>query len=70
MRQPKLIPLTMWAERRYAERVPSTRTLRRWVANANIFPTPQKEGRSWWVLETAYYVDPADPATYVREQAS
>lgn len=67
--KPKLIPLKAWAEQRYDPPL-SERTLRRWVAGSNIFPSPQKQGRAWWVLETAYYVNPSDPETYLREQAS
>jgi hypothetical protein len=56
----KLIPLSMWAERKF-ERPPSSRTLRRWAENGNIFPPPKKYGRPYMVQENARYVDPSDP---------
>ena len=56
----KLIPLSMWAERRY-DPPPSERTLRRWRAAGNILPRPTKEGRGYRVPEHAQYIDPSDP---------
>lgn len=63
----KLIPLSMWAARRY-EKPPSTRTLRRWVAAGNILPRPRKEGRTLYVEPTARYIDTSDP-NYIEEVA-
>jgi hypothetical protein len=56
----KLIPLSMWAERRYTK-PPSSRTLRRWAHAGNIIPRPRKEGRTLMVPENAVYVDYTDP---------
>lgn len=56
----KLIPLSMWAKRRY-EKPPSARTLRRWRAAGNIYPRPRKEGGTYYVVPDAVYVDPTDP---------
>lgn len=74
MSKPKLIPLSMWAERRYGDTAPSLRTLRRWIADSRIFPKPQKEGGEWRVLENAVYFDPANPdysaLAGLNEQAS
>ena len=57
----KLIPLSMWAERRYGAKVPSKRTLRRWAVSGNIQPPPKKEGRGYWVREHAEYIDFTSP---------
>ncbi len=56
----KLIPLSMWAQRRY-DPPPSPRTLRRWAQNGNIFPRPQKHGKDYRVPENARYIDVSDP---------
>lgn len=56
----KLIPISMWAKRKL-EFPPSSRTLRRWRANGNIYPPPKKYGRAYMVPENARYVDPSDP---------
>lgn len=56
----KLIPLSMWAERRYSK-PPSGRTLRRWAVAGNIIPRPRKEGKGYWVNENARYIDCTDP---------
>lgn len=56
----KLIPLSMWAQRRYAE-PPSSRTLRRWATNGTIQPRPRKEGRQYWVQPNATVLDVTDP---------
>ena len=56
----KLIPLAMWAARRY-DPAPSERTLRRWRADGKIFPRPQKHGKGYRVPENAQYIDTSDP---------
>lgn len=56
----KLIPLSMWAERRYAV-PPSSRTLRRWAVSGNILPRPRKEGKAYWVQEHAQFIDTTSP---------
>ncbi len=53
----KLIPLSMWAKRRY-ENPPSSRTLRRWTHEQRIDPMPEKHGRAYYVLEHAAYWEP------------
>ena len=65
----KLIPLSMWLERRYAAKPPSARTLRRWIANGSIIPRPEKNGRKLYVPENAIYVDTSDP-DYMRKVAA
>lgn len=57
MNEPKLIPLNIWAARRYGDGAPSIKTLRRWVRDAKIQPQPEKNGRSYFVSENATYVD-------------
>ncbi len=64
----KLIPLSMWAKRRY-EIPPSSRTLRRWTQNGNIFPRPEKHGRAYVVPENAKYIDTTSP-DYLEAVAS
>lgn len=63
----KLIPLSMWAARRYVK-PPSSRTLRRWAHGGNIIPRPRKEGRTLMVPESAQYIDTSDP-NYLEEVA-
>lgn len=63
----KLIPLSMWAERRYVV-PPSSRTLRRWAVSGNIQPPPRKEGKAYWVQEHATFVDFSDP-NYLEDYA-
>jgi hypothetical protein len=57
----KLVPLDIWAARRYGEKPPSIHTLRRWVREAKIVPVPKKNGRSYYVSENARYIDYNDP---------
>ena len=64
----KLIPLSMWAERKL-EYPPSQRTLRRWVQAGNIIPRPQKYGRTYMVPESARYIDTSNP-DYMEEVAA
>ncbi len=56
----KLIPLSMWAGRRY-DPPPSPRTLRRWAELGKIFPRPEKHGKGYRVPENAQYIDASDP---------
>jgi hypothetical protein len=59
----KLMTLGRWAVLRYGESAPSVQTLRRWVRQDKIFPLPKKQGRSYFVEETAQYVgDFNDPS--------
>jgi hypothetical protein len=63
----KLIPLSMWAKRRY-EIPPSSRTLRRWAQSGNIVPRPQKNGRAYFVPENARVIDTSNP-DYLQDVA-
>lgn len=63
----KLITLVEWAKRRYDQPL-SSRTLRRWAQSGNIVPRPKKEGRAYYVRETARYIDTASP-DYLEEVA-
>ena len=58
----KLIPLATWAANRYGEYAPSIYTLRRWVREAKILPAPKKHGRTYFVKESAQYLNYNDPA--------
>lgn len=53
----KLTTLESWAQKRYGEHAPSIHTLRRWVREAKILPIPKKHGRTYFVEETAQYID-------------
>ena len=44
--------LTEWASRKYSP-APSLFTLRRWARDGEIYPPPEKVGKSWMVDETA-----------------
>ncbi len=57
----KLIPLEAWAANRYGEHAPSIYTLRRWVREAKILPVPKKHGRTYFVSESARYLNYNDP---------
>jgi len=46
------ILLTDWASRNYSP-PPSLFTLRRWARDGEIWPAPEKCGKSWMVDETA-----------------
>lgn len=65
--EPRRIPLTDWAARRY-DPVPSIHTLRRWAKDGKIVPVPEKHGREFRVLETARFIDTKDPA-YIEKAA-
>lgn len=57
----RLVPLDVWARLKYGEHMPTVGTLRRWVREAKILPVPKKHGRSYYVSESARYVDTSDP---------
>lgn len=57
-RQPKLIPLEVWAEQMFGEHAPHRNTLLNWRRNAKIWPLPIKVGRKYFVSPDAEYVDP------------
>lgn len=48
----KKILLTAWAEKNY-DPPPSLFTLRRWARDGEIFPLPEKAGKSYYVEENA-----------------
>jgi Excisionase-like protein len=52
----KLTTLESWATKVYGDHAPSIYTLRRWVRDAKIFPIPKKHGRTYFVEETAQYI--------------
>ncbi|MDN7592369.1 excisionase [Burkholderia seminalis] len=56
--QPKLIPISVWAEQTFGEYAPHRNTLRSWVRNGKIRPVPVKVGRSYFVKPDAEYIDP------------
>ncbi len=53
----RLTTLEDWAQKRYGEHAPSIYTLRRWVKEAKIVPVPKKHGRTYFVEETAVYIN-------------
>ena len=63
----KLLTLTEWAEKVYGDNPPSLQTLQRWARDCRIYPTPEKQGRCYYVLESARYIDPTKPIKMVRE---
>lgn len=56
----KLMTLEEWAQANYAT-PPSQGTLWRWAREARIYPTPEKQGRSYYVRPDARYIDPSKP---------
>ncbi|CAI0968207.1 excisionase [Serratia quinivorans] len=54
----KLLTLEEWASRTYADNIPAVKTLRRWANSGNIYPAPEKHGRSYRVKENAIYIKP------------
>jgi hypothetical protein len=66
------VTLEAWAEARFGEHAPTIGTLRRWAREARILPVPRKYGRSFFVRESARYIDPSDPsyAKVYRESAT
>ena len=68
----KLITLEAWAASRYGEHAPSIHTLRRWCRDAKILPRPKKHGRTYFVSESARYLNYNDPeyAKAARESTS
>jgi hypothetical protein len=67
------VSLEAWAEARFGEHAPTIGTLRRWAREARILPVPRKYGRSYYVAESARYIDPSDPSyakVYRESQAT
>lgn len=55
--------LPKWAAAQFGADAPSVQTLRRWCRDGKLFPIPEKNGRSYFIEETARYVgDYNDPA--------
>jgi Excisionase-like protein len=57
-RQPKLVPLSTWAELIFGEHQPHKNTLLNWVKNGKIIPVPAKIGRRYFCSPDARYYDP------------
>ncbi|MCG5240859.1 excisionase [Azospirillum doebereinerae] len=57
----KLLTLERWAEAVYGESAPSLATLRRWARECRIYPPAEKHGRTYFVSESARYLDPSKP---------
>lgn len=53
-----LITLETWGKRTYPDNPPPLTTLRRWARNGNIYPAPEKHGRSYRVVPDAFYINP------------
>lgn len=53
----KLMRLESWATEKYGDDKPSVNTLRRWAREGHIYPTPTKQGRSYYVQANAEYLD-------------
>lgn len=66
----KLITLEAWAVATYGEASPHINTLRRWARDAMIVPTPEKHGRTYYVLQDAKYCDYRTPAPMLAAAAS
>ncbi|KUY70835.1 excisionase [Burkholderia sp. RF4-BP95] len=58
--KPKLIPLSVWAEETFGEYAPPLRTIRNWVKNGMIHPTPKKIGSKYYVSPDAEYMTASD----------
>ncbi|WP_161788578.1 excisionase [Burkholderia paludis] len=57
-RQPKLIPLSVWAEQTFGQYAPHRNTLLNWVRNAKLFPMPIKVSGTYFVEPNTEYIDP------------
>ncbi|MBB7458826.1 excisionase [Escherichia coli] len=53
-----LVTLKTWGRLRYPDAPPSISTLRRWARNGNIYPAPERHGRSYRVDPEAFYINP------------
>ncbi|HHQ6537962.1 excisionase [Serratia sp. T13T92] len=57
----KLLTLEEWADEVYTDKSrPTVPTLQRWARNGNIYPTPDKQGRQYFVKPGAIYINPND----------
>jgi len=59
--EPRYVTLQEWAARRFSK-PPHPNTLRRWVADGMIVPSPFKVGREYMVLPTARHRDEPAPS--------
>lgn len=57
--------LQRWAAAQYGEDAPHIKTLRRWVREGKIYPAPRKDGRTYFVEQTARYVGSYDQPEYM-----
>ncbi len=57
--------LAKWAAANYGEDAPHIKTLRRWVREGKIFPAPRKDGRTYFVEQTARYVGSCNSAEFM-----
>ena len=57
---PKLIPVAAWAADRY-DPPPSDWVLRRWCRDGEIYPAPERVGKSLYVREDARRLNGAAP---------
>ncbi|MCC8396323.1 hypothetical protein LJ656_27410 [Paraburkholderia sp. MMS20-SJTR3] len=58
-KNPKLIPLEVWAREMFGELAPHRNTLLNWRRNARIWPLPIKVGGRYFVSPDAEYIDPS-----------
>lgn len=63
----KLTTLEDWAKAKYGERAPFIGTLRRWARDGKIYPLPKKHGRSYFVLESAEYVQNYNDSAFMEK---
>lgn len=63
----KLITLERWGRLKYGDDVPFIGTLRRWVRERKIYPAPKKHGRSYFVPESAEYVENYNDASFMEK---
>jgi hypothetical protein len=66
MNKPK-ITLIEWAAARY-DPAPSAWVLRAWVRDGQIYPTPEKVGRTYYVEQNARRVNPQQPRLSLVER--
>ncbi|MEY8709533.1 excisionase [Mangrovibacter phragmitis] len=61
------LSLTDWAKLYYKDPPPLC-TLRRWARNGNIYPAPEKHGKSYRVREDAFYINPNKASAVLQQQ--
>lgn len=57
--------LQKWAQLQYGEDAPHIKTLRRWVKEGKIYPAPRKDGRTYFIEQTARYVGSYNSAEFM-----